>query len=50
MPAILLPLFEQWRKENKSFCISSENYNKSNALIENNISGGGEGIILSLSK
>lgn len=35
-PAILLPLFEQWRRENKSFCVSSENYNKSNALIESN--------------
>lgn len=40
-PAVLQPLFEQWRNENLSFCVTSENYNKSNNLIEANCAGGG---------
>ncbi|WP_300696987.1 MULTISPECIES: hypothetical protein [Helicobacter] len=47
-PAVLQPLFEQWRNENLSFCVTSKNYNKSNNLIEANSAGGG-GVILSLS-
>ena len=46
-PAVLQPLFEQWRNENLSFCVTSENYNKSNNLIGANSGGGG--VILSLS-
>ncbi|WP_416872485.1 radical SAM protein [Helicobacter ganmani] len=40
-PAVLQPLFEQWRNENLSFCVTSKNYNKSNNLIEANSAGGG---------
>ncbi|TLD84602.1 radical SAM protein [Helicobacter sp. MIT 11-5569] len=34
-PPILKELFDQWRKEGLSFCVTSENYNKSVDLVEN---------------
>ncbi|WP_416861702.1 hypothetical protein [Helicobacter ganmani] len=48
-PAVLQPLFEQWRNENLSFCVTSKNYNKSNNLIEANSAGGGGFFSLSVS-
>ncbi|WP_161594700.1 hypothetical protein [Helicobacter sp. MIT 11-5569] len=33
-PSILQPLFQQWREEGLSFCVTSENYNKSDLLGE----------------
>lgn len=31
-PIILQPLFEQWRKEGIPFCVTNENYNKTESL------------------
>ncbi|WP_194145383.1 hypothetical protein [Helicobacter sp. MIT 05-5294] len=46
-PSILQPLFQQWREEGLSFCVTSENYNRSDLLGKSDsTSAGGGGFYL----
>ncbi|WP_194145384.1 radical SAM/SPASM domain-containing protein [Helicobacter sp. MIT 05-5294] len=46
-PSILQPLFQQWREEGLSFCVTSENYNRSDLLGKSDSTSAGGGGIFS---